>query len=121
MKEKPLFGDPCNSCGRCCIAGPCGTAYALLGQIRGRCAALQEDGKGGFVCGLLTKEAPAYITEAAAISIGSGIGCDASETLADQAARAQRIPEMIAAARAARRDASPEAEIVLRRWGMAPP
>lgn len=120
-REKPLFGDPCNGCGLCCIAGPCGTGSALTGQTEGRCRLLEADGTGGFRCGLLTRPAQPYITEALAVAIAAGLGCDAVDSIADAVARLGRRSSMIEKARAARRAASPEAEVVLRHWGLAPP
>jgi hypothetical protein len=120
--DKPLFGDPCNGCGLCCLAGPCGLASALFGQTTGRCRALVDDGLGGFSCGLIGRAADVpYLKEAVVIAIGSGIGCDMIETDDDLAARPARIEAMKAAARAARQAASEEAEFVLRRLGLAPP
>ena len=60
--------------------------------------------------------------EAAAIATGAGLGCDmAIDDRADLVARELRKPAMVQAARKARRDASPEAERILRSWRMAPP
>lgn len=49
---KPLYGEPCNGCGLCCLAVPCPIAEELLSVSVGSCPALEyEDGR--FWCGLI--------------------------------------------------------------------
>lgn len=120
-RTKPLMGDPCNRCGLCCLAGPCGAARRILGQTEGPCTVLLADGLGGYVCGMgLLSEKPGF-KEAVAIATGAGIGCDMTSTVDDLRARPARIDKMVQAARSARRAASPQAERLLRRMGLSPP
>ena len=96
MKAKPLYGDPCNSCGRCCIVSQCPLSVILFGE-RTLCPALVTDQAGGYVCGLVTTShlAPAK-RRAAAVAIGSGTGCDFATSVADLEARKIHHPRMIA-------------------------
>lgn len=121
MKPKPLYGDACNRCGLCCLVSPCAVANVLLNQYEGACQAIRRDGLGGWVCGFATEHPSAAVREAAAVATGAGVGCDMAHTPADAVARATRKPGMTAAARVARRNASPEAQALLRSWRLAPP
>jgi len=99
MLEKPAYGAPCNSCGRCCQDELCGLAKRVFGQRSGPCPALTEQSD-GFGCGLiLTPEqyAPAAsalhganaMSKAAALLCAAGAGCDAQgfEEIVDEALR----------------------------------
>jgi hypothetical protein len=50
--NKPKRGDPCNSCGLCCIEEACGISVAVFGDDRTPCAALEKEGD-KFLCGLI--------------------------------------------------------------------
>lgn len=86
---KAPYGTPCNGCGLCCMAEPCPFGRALFGKKSGRCPALEwlaEHGR--YACGLVVspeRYAPAdrlerfgsrALSEAAAFTVGAGIGCD---------------------------------------------
>ena len=82
--EKPEFGSPCNGCGFCCAAEPCGIAQEFLGAMDGPCPAMQFD-EGRFWCGLVrtpgrylgTKpEFDALISRTVVQALGVGRGCD---------------------------------------------
>lgn len=122
MRPKPLFGDPCNNCGACCLAGPCGVAEALLGATVGRCPALRQDPLGGYLCGILTEAPlPEAAKEAAAVAIGAGLGCDATITLGDQIARIGRRAQLVDRVMQARATLSPDARRWMTLWRLAPP
>ncbi len=123
MREKPLYGVPCNRCGLCCLLSPCRAAIALFNLPQGeRCRFVASDSLGGFVCGLADHPIFNPIERAAiTVAIGAGVGCDARATPADEDVRPSRIPGMIAAARASDAAAPPEVRAQLRRWGLYPP
>lgn len=87
---KPDFGSPCNGCGFCCAAEPCGVARQFVpGAIDGApCPAMEFEG-GRFWCGMVRRpghylglpawgdgEMGAMIGEA----LGTGKGCCADVT-----------------------------------------
>ena len=85
--EKPRFGDPCNGCGLCCAAEPCGLAREFIGAGEdGPCPAMEFEA-GRFWCGLV-RHASRYMDlpndwadpmlgEMFATALGAGRGCDA--------------------------------------------
>ncbi|MCP1551656.1 MULTISPECIES: hypothetical protein [Methylorubrum] len=94
---KPPTGSPCNGCGYCCAAEPCGIAREFIGAgLEGPCPALEHEG-GRFVCGMIVRplvylgraagldgaadagpgEADAMIGSQIAEALGAGRGCDA--------------------------------------------
>lgn len=95
--QKPLFGDPCNNCGYCCITEPCPIAQEFLGCTKGPCVALFiEDG--AYLCGMVRdpitqiwnasnrdkralapSEASAKLGTEIALALGVGKGCDAQD------------------------------------------
>jgi len=104
------------------MAGPCGLAVSLLGEFEGACPALHPDGLGGYICGFGAGEDAR--SRAARVAVGSGIGCDSPQTMADLAARQRRAPEMRRQARADRERLNredPEAAHHLVIWRLAPP
>jgi ferredoxin len=115
-KTKPLYGDPCNGCGLCCIASQCPVSLIIFGQ-RDLCPALISNQLGGYVCGLVSTGAlnPAA-REAAAFVIGSGTGCDFTATDADRAIHDEKWAPMRDKAIAAMADLSPEARRQFDRW-----
>jgi hypothetical protein len=101
MLEKPAYGEPCNSCGRCCQDELCGLAKRVFGPRLGPCPALTEYGE-GFGCGLIL--APSFyapmaasvhgeeaMRDAAALLCAAGAGCDAQghDELVDETVRAR--------------------------------
>lgn len=83
---KPALGQPCNGCGYCCAAEPCGIAREFIGADDvGPCPALEWDGA-RFGCGMILRPghylgAPAWadaeIGATVAEALGAGRGCDA--------------------------------------------
>ena len=84
--EKPQEGAPCNGCGLCCAAEPCGLAVELLGATAGPCPAMEfVDGR--FWCGLV-RNPSTYLDTLAfgdhmlgaifAQALGVGRGCDST-------------------------------------------
>lgn len=64
---KPAFGQPCNGCGYCCAAEPCGIAREFIGaDEEGPCPALECEG-GRFSCGMIVRPL-VYLGQAAGIS-----------------------------------------------------
>lgn len=123
MRPKPLYGDPCNRCGLCCLLSPCRAAVAVFNlPTAGRCRFVASDSLGGFFCGL-TEHPNLSPTERAAfaIAIGAGAGCDARATEADEEVRPDRLKGMMRAARVADANAPPAVKAQLRRWGLFPP
>jgi hypothetical protein len=101
MRDKPVYGSPCNNCGRCCVVSQCPLSVILFGE-RTLCPALVTDQQGGYVCGLVTTQhlAPAK-RRAAVVAIGSGTGCDFAQTAEDLEARKTHHRRMFAASLAA--------------------
>ena len=90
--EKPEEGAPCNGCGFCCAADPCGLAVEFLGVTVGPCPAMEFEA-GRFWCGLVRNpssylDMPAFgdpvvgAIFARAVGIGRGCDSDAPGTLA---------------------------------------
>ena len=86
---KPRLGDPCNGCGYCCAAEPCGLAQEYIGcGTDGPCPAMEFDG-GRFFCGLVRKPsrymdlpnewADPILGPMIAEALGAGRGCDADD------------------------------------------
>jgi hypothetical protein len=118
---KPLYGDPCNGCGLCCLEAQCPLSEIMFG-VRERCPALEELPAGGYGCGLAssperyTPMAPAMrpvAREAFALLIGAGSGCDGSATAADRLVEDARRPALFARAQAAVDSATPNARQLL--------
>lgn len=117
MRPKPLYGQPCNRCGACCVRELCPLGVLMFGDQRGPCPGLVGDGLGGFGCKLaqgpnLTEAA----IEAARMTIGAGFGCDMLQTPADHAAARQERPRLVATLMAADAALSPEALEIVTRW-----
>jgi hypothetical protein len=82
--KKPLYGQPCNGCGVCCLLEQCPISEQLFGP-RALCPALEKADGGRLVCGLMVS-APTYIEgppelakllgEAFGVMLGAGSGCD---------------------------------------------
>lgn len=89
VDRKPKHGQACNRCGACCIASLCPLAQHVFQRgVPGPCPALSFDDSKQAICGLVAEPMkharlvalragvqPA--SEAAALLIGSGTGCDA--------------------------------------------
>lgn len=92
--EKPAHGQPCNNCGKCCENSLCPIAERIFGAGPGPCPALLADIKDGVVhsaCGMIASpesfvpvlvalHGKEKLAAAAALVLGSGLGCDARET-----------------------------------------
>ena len=112
---KPLWGDPCNGCGLCCLMSQCPLSVALFGQ-RTRCPALIEQGGGKYGCGLSntsayfqTEDREEPLKEAVSLAIGSGFGCDMTYHAKDHIARARRRPKLLKIAKRRLKALSPMA------------
>jgi Fe-S-cluster containining protein len=87
---KPTHGKPCNGCGYCCAASPCGVAREYIPEHPedGPCLALEHEA-GRFVCGMIRRPshymalpndwADKILGEIIANALGAGKGCDASD------------------------------------------
>ena len=64
---KPTFGQDCNHCGWCCLAGPCVVGQELTGKIYGACELLKTEGDKHYCSMAGTKD----FDEA----MGFGTGC----------------------------------------------
>lgn len=101
--DKPLYGDPCNGCGLCCIAQQCPISEGLFGK-QDICPAIERgDGK-ALVCGMVANPAN-YMTSvpdwghqplaaAFALLLGAGSGCDGT-TEDDEPARIDEFRPII--------------------------
>lgn len=87
LEKKPPHGQPCTSCGLCCVATLCPLARHVFGGELGPCPALEWEGEDSR-CGLVVhpmvysmsvtlNHGVAAASEAALMLIGSGTGCDA--------------------------------------------
>lgn len=82
--DMPAFGQPCNSCGLCCLREQCPLSLAVLGE-HPVCPALRQHGD-ELRCGMMT-DAATYMglpdwgndlmSHAVRLILGSGQGCDA--------------------------------------------
>lgn len=78
--EKPAFGSPCNGCGFCCAAEPCGVARQFVpGAIDGAPCPAMEFGHGRFRCGMVRRPGhylglPAWGDEEMGAMIGEALG-----------------------------------------------
>lgn len=99
--DKPVFGQPCNGCGICCIAKVCELGVTLGDEQN--CKALVRSTDGGFHCGMVA-DPYRYMDEADlsvwrdidgldggakgelalkalhAEALGAGRGCDSDDT-----------------------------------------
>jgi hypothetical protein len=87
LEKKPPHGDPCTSCGLCCVATLCPLGRKVFGHELGPCPALMWD-EGKSSCGLVRepmkharlvtmKAGVPAASAAAAHLVGAGTGCDA--------------------------------------------
>lgn len=78
--EKPAFGSPCNGCGFCCAAEPCGVARQFVpGAIEGAPCPAMEFEHGRFWCGMVRRPGhylglPAWGDEEMGAMIGEALG-----------------------------------------------
>jgi hypothetical protein len=89
LGKKPPHGSPCTRCGLCCMATLCPLGVALFKREEGPCPALEKEPDGTYGCGLINHPArwgglgcvisygKKAMSDAAALLIGSGTGCDA--------------------------------------------
>ena len=87
LDKKPRHGQPCNSCGLCCVATLCPLGRSVFNRTTGPCPALSyKDGRSQ--CGLIVQpmtfarvraltHGVAKVAAAAVLLIGAGLGCDA--------------------------------------------
>jgi len=80
--SKPLYRQPCNGCGLCCIMEQCPLSVIAFGEVE-RCPAIVDAGD-RFACGLIVQPEryfpPAEAAHAAmlvGIALGIGTFCDA--------------------------------------------
>ncbi|MFK4132014.1 hypothetical protein ACI2KR_06925 [Pseudomonas luteola] len=101
--DKPLYGDPCNGCGICCIAQVCRLGIEL-GDDK-NCKALIQNSNGSFSCGLVadpyrfvnedelevwqkidrltgSNHGEQALKERFAAELGAGLGCDSDDETA---------------------------------------
>lgn len=90
LTVKPAHGSPCNGCGWCCAAEPCGVAREHIPghPAEGPCLALEHEA-GRFVCGMIRRPshymrlpndwADVVLGEMIATALGAGRGCDADD------------------------------------------
>ncbi|MDH5185228.1 MAG: hypothetical protein OEX12_15200 [Gammaproteobacteria bacterium] len=64
-KVKPKFGDPCNSCGWCCLTEVCSVGVGITGSTKLPCKLLDTETHLCTVAAHLKKE------------LAIGVGCDA--------------------------------------------
>lgn len=88
--EKPQFGDPCNGCGLCCAAEPCGIAREFIAGVtdQGPCPAMEFEA-GWFWCGMIRRPghylglphdwADVFLGNEMAEALGAGQGCCAED------------------------------------------
>lgn len=124
FRPKPLYGDACNACGRCCVLSQCPISEIVFGP-RELCPALIPDGLGGLTCDVALRPrqylepfgpppaSDAAYSEAASTLIGAGAGCDSVQNPADAARHAADPQMMRAAARERRKHLSPEARAII--------
>lgn len=78
--EKPAFGSPCNGCGFCCAAEPCGVARQFVpGATDGAPCPAMEFEHGRFWCGMVRRPGyylglPAWGDEEMGAMIGEALG-----------------------------------------------
>ena len=121
LLPKPMYGDPCNGCGLCCIAVQCPISVAVFGEAS-ICPALEQAGN-SWACGLvrntaeyvpdITEWGGKTLTEAFALMLGAGLGCDGSTNEDDEARIAEYRPIMRAKAEQAIAAASEDARVLL--------
>lgn len=70
ISKKPLYGEPCNGCGVCCLSELCPPAVSVFGMIAGPCPALVNVGD-RYVCGLVP-----FVGSGDGHEFGIGFGCD---------------------------------------------
>lgn len=87
---KPREGQPCNSCGLCCLREQCPISLTLFGESA-VCPALNASGD-KLLCGLVTDGASyarvppvwnADLSAAFALLLGAGQGCDTADVDAE--------------------------------------
>lgn len=88
--EKPLYREPCNGCGVCCILEQCKLSEEIFGQ-KTRCPALVDAGE-RYACGLVAEPSrwfksglEAEGARKAGELLGIGTFCDSVETREDAA------------------------------------
>src|SRR4051812_24495333 len=91
---KPLYGDPCNGCGLCCLSEQCPISLDIFGDV-GICPALMDEGA-RWSCGLIVKPElffpalPAELSRLTALMLGQE-GCDSVDSHADRRRQRGRV------------------------------
>lgn len=114
---KPLYGQPCNGCGLCCLMEQCPISVEVFGPSA-VCPALESLPAGGFTCGLIarprhyleakTPELADLMGETFGVMLGAGTGCDGVLSDADRAIADAEGPELLTRAREHLRQQRPE-------------
>lgn len=121
LLPKPLYGEPCNGCGLCCIAVQCPISLALFGE-QDLCPALEQAAP-SLSCGLVRNTADYVpditawggkaLTEAFGLLVGAGCGCDGAASAEDEARQDEFHPIIREKAEAMIAKASPEARLLV--------
>ncbi len=54
--RKPMYGQPCNGCGVCCLAEPCPVGMFVSRRRRGACSALEwQPDQAQYRCGMASQ------------------------------------------------------------------
>jgi hypothetical protein len=125
---KPLYGEPCNGCGRCCLALQCPVSLEVFGDVseEGFCPALEPVGGGRLACGLMSRPLdylPDVKTEHGPewarffrLYIGAGTWCDSEDPAVDDPRRAAHAEMMNVQANADRIEAVKAELATLKPW-----
>lgn len=102
LLPKPELGEPCNSCGLCCMARVCSAGSIALGLVEkwgeraeGPCPALTEDNNHKLVCGIMkrptnwlaVRKSTSLFRQAFGLLAGIGAGCDSPGDELDETAQ----------------------------------
>ena len=74
VREKPLFGMPCNGCGLCCQMEICAIGMMAFPKATAPCPALRFAGS-NFRCAIVEAEASTGAEPLIAAALGIGRGC----------------------------------------------
>lgn len=123
LLPKPLYRDPCNGCGLCCIMGQCPLSSRFFGP-RDLCPALEAVEGGAYTCGLIRDPAryspqmrqfePNDLRETYALILGAGKGCDCTHSDEDARRHEERPISSRAEAEASVQAARPQVRTIIR-------
>lgn len=80
LPSKPLYTNPCNNCGLCCLSQLCPVGEQAFPGQSAPCPALVIM-PGKAVCGLVVAEAAAKLEPLIAKSLGVGCGCSMPDSI----------------------------------------